>query len=62
VSLQRAARRLSITGGWYYKKREVEYQGGRRGLAVRLKPPQNDRDSALALHRRLGALYGRVTE
>ena len=59
VSLQRAARRLSVTGGWYYKKRELEYRGGRRGLAVRLKPPEQDRAHALDLHRRLAGLHGR---
>ncbi len=62
VSLQRAARRLSETGGWYYKKREIEYRGGRRGLAVRLKPPEPDREHALDVHRRLAALHGRRTE
>ena len=59
ASLQRAAMRLSLTGGWYYKKRELEYRGGRRGLAVRLKPPQKDQHQALFLHRRLSALHGR---
>lgn len=59
ISLQRAARRLSVTGGWYYKRRELEYRGGRRGLVVRLKPPEQDREKALELHRRLAALYGR---
>lgn len=58
ISLQRAARRLSETGGWYYKHRELEYRGGRRGLAIRLKPPLPDLDQAREVHRRLAALHG----
>ena len=38
ASLQRAARRLAVTGGRYYTWRNVEYKGGRRGIYVRLKP------------------------
>jgi hypothetical protein len=38
ASLQRAARRLSITGGKYYRWRNIEYRGGRRGIYIRLKP------------------------
>lgn len=38
ASLQRAARRLSITGGRYYQWRNIEYRGGRRGIRIRLQP------------------------
>lgn len=38
ASLQRAARRLAITGGKYYRWRNIEYRGGRKGIYVRLKP------------------------
>jgi hypothetical protein len=38
ASLQRAARRISITGGRYYTWRNIDYKGGRRGLFIRLRP------------------------
>ena len=61
VSLQRAARRLSETGGFYYKHREVEYRGSKRGISVRLKPPKPDRAKALEVHRRLAGMHGRLS-
>ncbi|MGE0056560.1 MAG: hypothetical protein AB7P33_12965 [Dehalococcoidia bacterium] len=38
ASLQRAARRLSITGGRYYQWRNIDYKGGRKGIFIRLQP------------------------
>jgi hypothetical protein len=60
VSLQRAARRLAVTGGRYYGQRHIEYRSGRRGSFVRLKPSAEQ--EALSqrrereLQRRLAAL------
>jgi hypothetical protein len=38
ASLQRAARRISITGGRYYEWRNIVYRGGRKGIFIRLRP------------------------